>query len=330
MQRARHQARHMASLLKSRRSSSLLADEYIKNDELDSLITVHGVLCAFLLSVASTIEQQLSPHAMYRANFYGLLAKDQEFRQWIYDSLHNSASPAAQAALMNVNVSSAVTLDVTYELLEGIQSRFPQGVRHSINEFFGDAAIASIATLILDTNDESGNPIFPPWRLNTFVLQRPPEIETYITSDNGVRYASIASCLFFSGLMANIFIYLSMLLSPVTEDKEGNARRAWTMIGLPLVSFNYLALLTGVALMLIGNGYEKGLNTPFPLMMASTYGLSGTYTLLFLVLSLFFLILSVVAYRRSVRAANSSNTSIKSTSEPPKTMMPEPQMQIQM
>ena len=40
---------------------------------IESLITLHGVLCAFLVSIALGNEPLVAPAAFHRANFYGAL-----------------------------------------------------------------------------------------------------------------------------------------------------------------------------------------------------------------------------------------------------------------
>jgi len=100
------------------------ADPSIRWSSLDGegfegLITMHGVLCAFLLSVAIQLQGATSYENQGRATFLGALAYHQDFRTFVHTVL-NETEPEYR---WNVPVSNGVTVDLEYELLTGIYQR---------------------------------------------------------------------------------------------------------------------------------------------------------------------------------------------------------------
>ena len=77
-------------------------------DEFDGLVTLHGVLCAFLLSIAIELQGTTSYANQGRATFLGALAYHQDFRTFVHTVL-NQTQPEYQ---WNVPVSNGVTVDL--------------------------------------------------------------------------------------------------------------------------------------------------------------------------------------------------------------------------
>ena len=99
--------------------------------DVEGLITLHGVLCAFLLSVSLGVEISTGAEPMAKADFYGLIAKEQDFRLYVVSLLNETygseGPPFGARPGWNVTVASGVTVDVLYELEVGIHSRWPGG-----------------------------------------------------------------------------------------------------------------------------------------------------------------------------------------------------------
>ena len=100
-------------------------------NDVESLLTLHGILCAFLVSISLGIELGVAPAAMDRANFYGAMAKEQNFREWVVqviDKKNNQTSCGCsepEGFDWNIDVAPGVTIDVKYELLHGLKARLP-------------------------------------------------------------------------------------------------------------------------------------------------------------------------------------------------------------
>ena len=71
----------------------------------------------------------------------------------------------------------------------------------------------------------------------------------------GVAYSAAATLLFFVGLIANIFIYVSFVTSPSQDNADALAQ--WKRVGIPVIGINYLMLMLAILFMFVGNVYQS-------------------------------------------------------------------------
>ena len=98
-------------------------------NDVESLLTLHGVLCAFLVSISIGFEAHLAPASMERMNFFGALAKEQGFREWvvyIIDDKYNQSHEVGALSIpfeWNLTVAPGISVDLKHEMLHGILAR---------------------------------------------------------------------------------------------------------------------------------------------------------------------------------------------------------------
>ena len=249
---------------------------------IESLITLHGVLCAFLVSIALGNEPLVAPAAFHRANFYGALAKEQGFRDWIYEM-----SCPSGCSSWNVTVAPNVTVNVKYELQAGFAERLPGREGYLGPAYFNDPWLDIVTALLFPTIDYK--------YVETWFLANP---DAYRCNANGVVFGASASMLFFTGLLANIAIYVSFVISPHDDQHpEGFAR--WKRIGLPVIGLNYLVLVMAICLMFSGSLYINLYNDPYQKQIYATYGAGGFFLITLFLLVMCFAVASIVAWRWS-------------------------------
>ena len=98
-------------------------------NDVESLLTLHGVLCAFLVSLSIGFEANLAAASTERMNFFGALAKEPSFREWIvyvvdnkYNQSHETGAPSRPFA-WNLTVASGIWVDLKQEMLHGFLAR---------------------------------------------------------------------------------------------------------------------------------------------------------------------------------------------------------------
>jgi len=88
-------------------------------DDFDALVTLHGILCAFLLSVAMQTQSDTAHTNMPYATFLAATCKQQGFRTFVHEVLNETGFD------FNIPIMAGVKLDTEYELLYGVQKEFP-------------------------------------------------------------------------------------------------------------------------------------------------------------------------------------------------------------
>ena len=97
--------------------------------DVESLLTLHGVLCAFLVSLSIGFEANLAPASTERMNFFGALAKEPSFREWIVYIVDNKYNQSHETGALsmpfgwNLTVAPNVTVDLKHEMLHGFLAR---------------------------------------------------------------------------------------------------------------------------------------------------------------------------------------------------------------
>ena len=232
------------------------ADPSIRWSSLDGegfegLITMHGVLCAFLLSVAIQLQGATSYENQGRATFLGALAYHQDFRTFVHTVL-NETKPEYR---WNVPVSNGVTVDLEYELLTGIYQRLgtksaPTSSGCRLNCLERDQGLATVVSYVY--------PDFPPKYTEGYLIHNPTHYKATTTSS---YFAAAGSALLFSGLISNVVIYIAFVLSSPKEDKRA-ASEFKTKV-LPVVFFAYAQLLGAIYSMGYAKSYSATHNSPF-------------------------------------------------------------------
>lgn len=226
----------------------------------DSLLALHGVMCAFLVSISVGMEEALQPEAFRRADFYGAIAKEQGFREWIFEVLN------ATDYSWNVTVAPGRRVDIQYELLHGVQSRFPK--KRNLNSYVSDAVLSLIFDWLY--------PDFPMKMMDTWFIANP---NAYRTSAFALGWAAFSTNMFYVGLLGNVLIYLSFLTCGATnaeQEPSGEGQRVpfekWCRFGFPAIALNYFLLLVGIVQMFVANTYKSAYASPFPDAAFALYG----------------------------------------------------------
>ena len=213
-------------------------------DEFDGLVTLHGVLCAFLLSIAIELQGTTSYEHQGRATFLGALAYHQDFRTFVHTVL-NETQPDYQ---WNVPVSNGVMVDLEYELLTGIDQRL--GSEFVLLNSIRDVGLATVVTHVY--------PDFPPKYTEGYLIHNPTHYKATTTSS---YFAAAGSALLFSGLISNVVIYIAFVLSSAKEDKRTASKFKNDV--LPVVFFAYAQLIGAIYSMGYAKSYSATHNSPF-------------------------------------------------------------------
>jgi len=213
-------------------------------DEFDGLVTLHGVLCAFLLSIAIELQGTTSYANQGRATFLGALAYHQDFRTFVHTVL-NQTQPEYQ---WNVPVSNGVTVDLEYELLTGIDQRL--GSEFVLLQSIRDVGLTTVVSHVY--------PDFPPKYTEGYLIHNPTHYKATTISS---YFAATGSALLFSGLISNVVIYIAFVLSSAREDKRAASKFKNNV--LPVVFFAYAQLLGAIYSMGYAKSYSATHNSPF-------------------------------------------------------------------
>ena len=127
----------------------------------------------------------------------------------------------------------------------------------------------------------------------------------------GAQCAAGTSALFFSGLVANVLLYISWVPSPSQEADFGKGDEAktaaagalgnWKLVGMPLLFLNYIMLLAAIVLMFFANAYSMWFADPYPLEAADIYGVAGYYNIVLIVTFVLFIVGGIAAFCLSKR-----------------------------
>ena len=102
----------------------------------------------------------------------------------------------------NVTVAPNVTVNVKYELQAGFAERLPGREGYLGPSYFNDPWLDIVTALLFPRIDYK--------YVETWFLANP---DAYRCNANGVVFGASASMLFFTGLLANIAIYVSFVIS---------------------------------------------------------------------------------------------------------------------
>ena len=234
--------------------------------DVESLLTLHGVLCAFLVSISLGIELGVTPSALTRADFYGGLARHQDFREWVVYVIDRKNNETPGGFEWNVTVAPGLTVDFKHELLHGIGNRWPKE-QWFTNAYYGDVLISHATSVLYPEMDTRF--------METFFLDKGPNERD---STRGEQWAAASSALLFSGLIANVILYLSWVLSPSAEgeDVTGRALTQWKAVGMPMIYLNYVLLLLAITFMFCGNVFMMLISHPYLAEADGIYG-AGFY-----------------------------------------------------
>lgn len=98
-------------------------------EDVESLLTLHGVLCAFLVSLSIGFEANLAAASTERMNFFGALAKEPSFREWIVNVVDNKYNQSHETGALsmpfawNLTVAPGIWVDLKQEMLHGFLAR---------------------------------------------------------------------------------------------------------------------------------------------------------------------------------------------------------------
>ena len=225
-------------------------------DEFDSLATLHGILCAFLLSISIGVQISLSAENTGYITFCAALAKQQGFRTLVHSHLNKTELEYDWDFL----VSPGVIVNGEYELLEGIVNRHPlQKIYPNSGDELKplekilktDINLRMLCVLLYDD--------FPQKYTSAYLIQNPNAYRIQYNS----QLAATSTALLIAGLVSNVILYIGFLLSPSREEKTGGAAVAFKTIGLPLLYFQYATLIAAIGAMSYASSFVLVYNTPF-------------------------------------------------------------------
>ena len=139
---SRQRPRASASPLAAHRAlgpSSARRKAHTDYSDIEGMITLHGVLCAFLLALSMDLEKFVMPTEMRRADLFGAVAKEQGFREFVVAASQDSGEPlltarrsaASRAAAHPAPLMPSVAASDTFvpTLPEAILLATPEGAR---------------------------------------------------------------------------------------------------------------------------------------------------------------------------------------------------------
>ena len=235
--------------------SSLMSS--VSSDEFDALAQLHGVLCAFLLSISIGVQYSVTADALQFTTFMGALGKHQGFRSYAHHLLNRSGYD------FDLVVGVDETMDMEYELLHGFQERWPWQQPEACWHDNGCLTTSSNVLPKLLT-DNTFNIMLPvlfedfPQKYTLVYLNKHPK--AYRVMYNSLLSA-LATAFLIAGLICNVTTYVTYLLSPANKSMKADA--AFKRIGLPLLMFQYFMLVVSVTLMSYAGSYVLSFNTPF-------------------------------------------------------------------
>ena len=245
---------------KKDKSAKAASPEGLSMDDFDALVTLHGLLCAFLVSVAMATQSSVTHPNMPYATFLSVTCKQQGFRNFIHEVLNETGFN------FNVPVMAGVKLDLEHELLYGVLKRFPwqsPPELHHISTGRGDDTLPSLLEYEpLRIMVPLLYPVFPQEYTEAYLIKNE---KAYRPQKQGsIAYVSAtATSLLISGLCTNVVLYIALLVSPAKEDETGKAARAFESIALPIIYVQYFSLVIAIGCMSYAGSYVLCFNTPF-------------------------------------------------------------------
>ena len=263
----------------------------------DRLQTTYGVICAFLLAMAMSAQENTTYANLHFVTFSAALYKQQGFRTFVHQVLNNT--PGGYNFTFPIGPDE--WFDTEYELLTGVITQFPWQLDrpHASSGYWHDKIpdlIVYEPLRLLPTL------LYPDWDsryTEAYLLSHP---DAYRPGKQGsISYvAASATSMLIGGLCTNIMIYVAYLLSPA-KDENKSASRAFQQIALPITYYNYATLVVSVGCFSYANAYKMGWETPFQYFESYVTGYWSA-GVSYAVPLLICLPLSIIAYHRSVKA----------------------------
>lgn len=196
-------------------------------DDIDKFVATSGVLVALSMAFATAIATQLEPGAFDRINFRELSLDSGRFRDFVLYTLDRQDG-------FNYTIDVGGVVYETRDMLADYDG--------SGNLASGGDTTLEIALLYLFDN-------FDLTRMQMWMTANLDHVEAKMQiSRNFYQLAAAAVVLLTIALASSITTYASLVLSPCSEDKTGEALRSWMRYGLPLTLFVYF--INAIALLL--------------------------------------------------------------------------------
>jgi len=215
---------------------SLTASEY------DSLAQMHGVVCAFLLSISIELQHLVTPQALPYTTFMGA-CRAQGFRGY----MHNVLNKTNYDFTLPIDVGESI--DMEYELLHGFQKRWEAQPPKIMQEFLLDDKFAAMVPVLFED--------FPQKYTYAYVNLHPG---TYRPSYPGYL-AAAATGLLIAGLLGNMALYVSFLFS--AADQGERAAQKFEQIGVPAIMVLFAMSMVSLICMSIAGSYSLSFESPF-------------------------------------------------------------------
>ena len=270
-------------------------DADMDQDEFESLQSIYGVICAFLLAIAMSAQDNVTYANLQYATFSAAVYKQQGFRTFVHQVLNSTEG----GYNFTFPIGPGEWIDTEHELLAGVVARFPwqEATPHVSTGRWDDKTPDLIAYEPLRLIPPL---LYPDWDsryTEAYLISHPG---AYRPAKQGyISYVSAAgTSLLISGLCTNIVLYVAFLVSPAREDETGEASRVFKQIALPITYFHYATLIISVGCMSYANAYRLCWETPFQAYDSYVNGY-WTNAMAYAPPCFIFLPLSVIAYFRS-------------------------------
>ena len=253
-------------------TSSLTASEF------DSLAQIHGVVCAFLLSISIEIQHSVTPNALVYTTFMGA-CRAQGFR----DYMHSVLNKTDYDFTLPIDVGESI--DMAYELQHGLQERWEAlpSPPKIMQEFLIDDKFAAMVPVLFED--------FPQKYTSAYVSLHPeiyrPRFPGYV--------AATATGLLIAGLLGNMALYIAFLFS--AADQGESAAQKFEKIGVPAIMLLFALSMISLICMSIAGSYSLSFESPFAredAVLHIPFANCITY-----IPALFLLVLAIWAYKKS-------------------------------
>jgi len=275
-------------------------------EDVEGLTVSLGVIYALLLPSAMNFQNVGFDEGILTKNFMLMLCTQPDFRSYVVETMTDPSTGdvgtyAPEAFDWNVTLGRGRVLN-TKTILESDSSVWKwDGGHPEVLYHCGEVReIAATARVLYEH--------FPKWRLDAYALMNP---EAPLWSDHLSAMNSFGMCIFMSGLVGSLMIYISLSLSSGREDKSGMALDRWNSLGFPLLGLNLLFLISAIIVLMFANdAYSESQDTFF--LRSSRMAAYSKIALVAILLPiiLIFIVFSILALLRSCRpGVDSSGTS---------------------
>jgi len=267
-------------------------------EDVEGLTVSLGVIYALLLPTAMNLQNVGFDDGVQSKNFMLMLCTQPDFRRYVIETMTDPNTGdvgqyAPEAFDWNMTLGRGMVLN-TKTILESDSSVWKwDGGHPEVLYHCGEVReIAATARVLYEH--------FPKWRLDAYALMNP---EAPLWSDHLSAMNSFGMCIFMSGLVGSLMIYISLSLSSGREDKSGMALDRWNSLGFPLLGLNLLFLISAIIVLMFANDAYSESQDPFFVRS----GRMGSYAKIALVailmpIILIFIVGSILALLRSCRS----------------------------